>query len=289
MSKLTRCVGGVGVVGAVVAVRPGTRANRYLRHQMEAASRRARYFAGRMQGAAYEAGGNHPDPNVDDLTLADRIRSSIGSLIQELDIPHVHVMVEHHVALLHGEVAKPSDVSRIEAAVAKVAGVIGVESYLHVGLLASDTRPSEGAVATDSEAFKTLVRAAEAAGVAPGHAPILVQGTLATFAELIPDDERDHVRSHLPADVAPMFEPARRTLGAALRKPRTVDEFVHRMLTQDGDSATDAPRVARAVIAALHDLVKDEQADVAAVLPPELRDLWHSADSASSTPVTAEP
>jgi osmotically-inducible protein OsmY len=81
---------------------------------------------------------------VSDDVLADRIRSSIGGLEKRLDIPHIHVMVEDHVAILHGEVTADSDVRTLEHAIVRVSGVRGVESQLHVGLASGDTRPSEG-------------------------------------------------------------------------------------------------------------------------------------------------
>ena len=46
-----------------------------------------------------------------------------------------------YVALLHGEVSSEADADELERAVAAVTGVLGVESYLHVGLTSGDTRP----------------------------------------------------------------------------------------------------------------------------------------------------
>jgi hypothetical protein len=88
--------------------------------------------------------GRQPEPRVGDDVLADRIRSSLGPLRKRLDVPHVHVTVERHVVLLHGEVGTEADATAIERAVRQVSGVRGIESYLHIGLLDSDTRPSEG-------------------------------------------------------------------------------------------------------------------------------------------------
>ena len=53
-------------------------------------------------------------------------------------------MVHDHVALLHGEVSSYREVDEIDTAVAAVSGVAGVDSWLHVGLIAGDTRPSAG-------------------------------------------------------------------------------------------------------------------------------------------------
>jgi hypothetical protein len=110
----------------------------------KAAARRATRLLGRGRGIAYRFAGGHPALDVDDATLADRVRSSLGPLEKRLDVPRVHVMVEKHTVLLHGEVASSNDAEQIEMAALAVAGVEGVESYLHVGLVASDTRPSEG-------------------------------------------------------------------------------------------------------------------------------------------------
>ena len=49
--------------------------------------------------------------------LADRIRSSLGPLEKWLDVPHVHVTVARHVAILHGEVGTEADATAIERAV----------------------------------------------------------------------------------------------------------------------------------------------------------------------------
>jgi osmotically-inducible protein OsmY len=141
---MSRMVGGAIVTGGLVVFRPGTHANKAVRHGIAEAARRLRYLAGQLQGIAYRLAGRHPDPDVDDLVLADRIRSQLGGLEKERDLPRVHVMVEKHVALLHGDVGTQDDADAIERAVAGVSGVQGVESHLHVGLIRGDTRPSEG-------------------------------------------------------------------------------------------------------------------------------------------------
>ena len=143
-SKLV--AGGLVLAGGAVLLRPDTRANKVARHQLDRAASRARYLGGRLQGLRYRLRGGHPDPDVIDNVLADRIRSSIGGLEKRLDVPHIHVMVEGHVALLHGEVTSEEDALQLERAVAAVPGVVDVESYLHVGLTSGDTRPSEGRV-----------------------------------------------------------------------------------------------------------------------------------------------
>src|ERR1019366_3477832 len=89
----------LALVGGAVLLRPGTRANRLICRGSDAAGRRLRYMGGRGRGASYRLRGRHPDPEVIDNVLADRIRSSIGALEKRLDLPHIHVMVDDHVAL----------------------------------------------------------------------------------------------------------------------------------------------------------------------------------------------
>jgi len=81
---------------------------------------------------------------VDDLVLADRIRSSLGPVEHALDQPRVHVSVHRHVVTLHGDVANEYAADRLESEVRSVAGVVGVRSHLHVGLLPGDGCPSDG-------------------------------------------------------------------------------------------------------------------------------------------------
>jgi hypothetical protein len=99
---------------------------------------------GRFRGLLYRLFGRQPDPDVDDLTLADRVRSALGPVEKRLDLPHVHVLVENHVVLLHGDVQWPHEAATLEEAARRVSGVRAVESHLHTGMLPSDTRPSEG-------------------------------------------------------------------------------------------------------------------------------------------------
>jgi BON domain len=134
----------VGVVTAVVLIRTFTRPSRALRRGFDVVGRRLRYARGRLDGARYRLARRTPDPDVGDDVLADRIRSCLGPLEKRLDVPRVHVMVEDHVAVLHGEVADERDAEAIERAVRDVSGVRGTESHLHVGLGAGNTRPSEG-------------------------------------------------------------------------------------------------------------------------------------------------
>ncbi len=145
MSRLVKgLTGGLMLAGGVVVARRGTTLNRVVGRFISDTGRHLRYLSGRLEGLSYTLEGRHPDPNVIDKVLADRIRSQLGGLEKRRDLPHIHVMVEDHVALLHGEVATKEDADAIEKAVAAVSGVKAVQSHLHVGLISGDTRPSEG-------------------------------------------------------------------------------------------------------------------------------------------------
>ena len=119
--------------------------------------RNVAYARGRLQGVRYAAAGRHPDENVPDDVLADRVRTALGPVLHRLDLPKVHVTVEHHVVLLHGEVDGLRDVRVIARAVAAVPGVAGVRSALHVGLLPGTTRPSRGRGTEVSPTFRRLL------------------------------------------------------------------------------------------------------------------------------------
>ena len=278
---MRRALGTTLAAGAGLAVAAGvlgreTAPVRALRRNVGAVGRRARYEFGRAHGLVYSLTGRRPDPLVSDDILADRVRSSLGPLEQRLDIPRVHVMVEDHVVLLHGEVPSAADRSSIEWAVLDTAGVRGIESYLHVGLLPGDTRPSEGrsdAARAPSHAMRRLLEATAGAGVEPVDGRTAVRAVLATFAERIPEDERDQLLAHLPADVRELAESPRRS-GEAATRARTVDDLVTAIVTRSGMSVEHARRIVASVLAELRALVPEEVADISAVLPEELRRLW---------------
>ncbi len=142
--NVRRVAGGMAVAGGAALLRPGSHTNRMACHVIEDAARRLRYLSGRLDGISYRLAGRRPDPGVADDILADRIRSELGGLEKRRDLPHVHVMVEKHVALLHGDVPTADDAAAVEQAVSRVSGVKGIRSHLHVGLADGDTRPSEG-------------------------------------------------------------------------------------------------------------------------------------------------
>ena len=243
---------------------PGSSARRTLVRGGNRVVRAARYRLGRWNGVSYRLGRRRPDPAVSDNVLADRIRSSLGPLEARLDIPHVHVMVEDHTVLLHGDVATIDDAAAIEDAVHAMSGVVGVESYLHLGLLRSDTRPSEGIRRhPESPALHQLLDAVLGSGIGGAAARQVLRVILATFAERVPAGELDHVRAHLPDDVRRLITPPRRR-GAQPTRARAVADLVARMLAADRIPVETAEQAAQAVFAALRSLVPEEAGDVAA-------------------------
>ena len=261
-------------------VRPVTRAGR------RRVQRRLHGIPGRIRGLDYKLHRRHPDENVSDLVLADRIRSSLGRVQKELDLPHIHVMVNDRVVKLHGDVVSQHQTERLITEIEHMAGVQGVESFLHVGLLSSDTKPSTGRAQPPppSAAYKQLAAAAVLAGAPPEPASVL-RAVLGTFCEQIPLDEREHVLGHLPGDVRRLAErPQRR--GKELDRIRRASDLYHAVAEAHRPvNARAAEAVTLAVLAELARLVPEERRDIEATLPDELRQLW----SRARTPATSLP
>lgn len=272
-------LGGFVVAGMGLAARSrsGRRVRRELLRRRRRVMSHARHVAGRWQGAAYRIKGGHPDPAVIDTVLADRIRSRLGPLEARLDVPRVHVMCQDHVALLHGELASAAQVEQIEAAVAAVPGVVGVRSFLRVGLVAGDARPSEGGRGRPpSAALRRLRDAALQAGAEEGQAVSAVRAVLVAFMGPLPERERGQLMAHLPVDV-------RRLVEADLdgrRHPharRVGDLVVSVVGATQGVPLGRAEHVIESVLGTLRELVPEEARDVSASLPAELRRLWDAA------------
>jgi uncharacterized protein (DUF2267 family) len=225
----------------------------------------------------YRFAGGHPALDVEGATLADRVRSALGPVQKRLDLPRVHVMAQGQVVLLHGDVGSEDEAGQVELAALEVDGVDGVESYLHVGLVPGDSRPSEGRQQHHvSAALQELDDAARTAG-AEEHARTAVEVVLRTLAARLPRETCEHLRSHLPADVGALLVHPRRR--GAVSTLRTAAELVVAVLV-DHDSAIRPQRAAaivEAVMGRLRTLVPDERQDVAAVLPEDLRQFWLNA------------
>jgi uncharacterized protein (DUF2267 family) len=272
-----------GVVGVVAATAPDSPLGRRARRVGRRLTRDVRYAAASTPGILYRLAGRRPDPYVTDDVLADRIRSTIGPLEKRLDVPRVHVMVDAHVAVVHGEVPSDYEAHAIEHAVMQVSGVIGVESHLHPGLVAGDTRPSEGAAAPQpaSDALRALTDAARDAGAPQPRSAL--HAVLCGFMDRLPADEAMQVLAHLPADVRELAGPPHRH-GERAPRVRTVPQLVAAVTTEGGIESRQAEQITRAVLATLRELVPEEARDVAAVLPTELREFWNDAPGTVRAP-----
>lgn len=235
-------------------------------------ARDVRYAAASTPGIVYRLSGRRPDPNVSDDILADRIRSAIGPLEHRLDVPRVHVMVDDHIATLHGDIPDERAASALECAVLRVSGVRGIESHLHTGLIPGDTRPSEGRLHQPrSGALQALVDAARAGGAR--HPEAAVHAVLCGFTDRIPVDERAHVLAHLPADVRRLAGPTRH-IGERSPRLKTLPQLVAAITAEKGIEPDRAELIIQSVISALRNLVPEESGDIAAVLPGELKGFW---------------
>jgi uncharacterized protein (DUF2267 family) len=197
-------------------------------------------------------------------------------LEKRLDLPRVHIMAEDHVILLHGVVGSERDADELEQTVRRMPGVAGVESYLHVGLLAGDTRPSQSQPNQNpSEALARLLGAAREAGADKSTDGPAVRAVLATLAQQLPPGERNQLLSHLPQDVRALAQPPRRH-GHAITRVRRVAELVAASGV-DSIVPLHATHVVESVLGVLRELVPEEAADVSAVLPNELKEFWRGA------------
>jgi uncharacterized protein (DUF2267 family) len=270
--RLLRVAVITGAAAAGAALMRSHTVRRRARHEARHLTRWARYESGRLEGLRYRMAGRRPDPDVYPTVLADRIRSVLGPLEHRLDIPRVHVMVEGHTVLLHGEVDDERQAWAVEDAVRRVPGVVRLQSHLAVGLTPGDTRPSEGALEHPSPALERVLAAARAGGATRGAERGMARAVLSTFALQLPREERRHVMTHLPADVRQLAELPRPVTGGD-RHVRRVDEFIDATRVDPADPER-ARAVTVSVLGALRDLVPEEIAGVSAVLPTELRSLW---------------
>ncbi len=245
-------------------------------------SARLQHLRGRIRGEMYRLSGDHPDPEVADDILADRIRTRLGPVTRKLDVPHVHVTVSDHIVRLHGDVATARDAYRIEETVLDTAGVRGIVSMLHEGLLRSDSRPSEGARHQHSPAFQRLVAAAHDAGCRQGSDRVAVRVVLSSLFEQLPAHARSHLVAHLPADVKHLTLPARRTGLALPFMGDTLETLAQAVRLLDSISAEAAHDVVVSVLRTFREVIPDEARDVEALLPLEFRDVWDAVPHAQS-------
>jgi hypothetical protein len=155
-----RAIGRMAGLASAVTVRIGDFDDGRVRSTSHA-GRAYAYPQGRWRGLRYTTSGGRPRPDVPDDIVADRVRTALGPVEKDLDLPRLHVMVENHVVTLHGDVATLRELRRIVRAAGAVSGVYDVRSRLHVGLLPSDTRPSAArASSSHSLALRSLIEAA---------------------------------------------------------------------------------------------------------------------------------
>jgi uncharacterized protein (DUF2267 family) len=98
---------------------------------------------------------------------------------------------------------------------------------------------------------------------------------LAAFAERLPLHQRAHLFSHLPADVRALAEPPRRS-GREPKRVRHVNEFIAATGVEEIEPGK-AASIVESVLGTLRTLVPDKAEAASAVLPADLRGLWHSA------------
>ena len=208
--------------------------------------------------------------------LADRVRTYLGPIVRDLDLPRIHVMAEGRRVLLHGDVANDTDASAIERIVRGFEDVESVESHLHVGLLPGDNRPSE-AEPPRSTMMEALLETAELIGITPGGpAHSAVWGTLSAILEQIPPDERRHVFAHFPSDVVVFVKP-RQQFGDENIHWKTELALDVAASLRGGIDLPTAEVLVPLVIGVLRRFVPEEDHDVQRSLKAALRDLWKAS------------
>ena len=161
-------------------------------------------------------------------------------------------------------------------AVRRIPGVNRVQSRLHVGLFPSDTQPSEGGERhAPSRALTAVLAAAHGGGAVPGSERSAARAVLSTFAAQLPRGERRHFLCHLPEDLRSMVEEPR-PRGAGHPHVRRLDDFVSAVGLPPAEREQQE-YIVESVLGAVRELVPEEARDVAAVLPPELREFWKTA------------
>ena len=261
------------------------RLRRVVRRWNRARRRRQLRGQGVARGRLYRRLGLRPVADVDDNTLADRVRSTLGPIEKRLDLPRIHVSVTAGVATLHGDVTDRDDARRLELATAATPGVRAVCSQLHEGLLPSDSRPSQGRLAAGrSHTLQRLLDAAREAGACDDEqAERLAGAVLSCIAERLPAAERGHFLGHLPLD-ARHLAISRSGWFTDVGHIRDVHQFVLAVAAsaQSPNLALVEAAIAK-VLGVARSLVPEEAADVAAVLPGPLRHLWSDPASLLET------
>lgn len=244
-----------------------------VRRVLHRTAARLRDVSHRLEGLAYRVADRHPDPDVGDEVLTQRIRSQLGPVEQRLDVPRPNVTVVDHVAEIRGVVGTRQQAQALIDAVGEVSGVRDVRAVLHVGYGPGDTTPSEGRRhRAPSQAWRDLVGSVREFGEPEETAEVVTTMVLATLLDVLPTGERAHLRSHLTTDVKEHVDGLVR-VGHPPR-PRSREEFVAAVTAGCGVPRDTAETAVRQVLATLQELVPEEKADIEAVLPGDLKDLW---------------
>lgn len=210
------------------------------------------------------------DPEPPDDVVAERVRADLGPVTKALDLPHVHVHVERHVAILHGDVGTADEARAVEDATRQVPGVAGIESHLHVGFVPGDTRPSAGR--QPSPQLHRLVEAARRHGGGEATALVAVGAVLGTFASTLPDRALERLRSHVPPDIAALLAVPRRS--GDVRIVVSADQLVDVLSDTGLVSEQHAEHVLTHVLAELRAILPEDADALTRALPAAIRPLW---------------
>lgn len=225
---------------------------------------------------------SHHDTGFD-LLVADRIRSELGPLVKTLDQPRIHVMVVDGVATLHGDVTDGATRARIESRVQAVAGVGGVHSALHVGLLASDTVPSAGRDHEPSHLARQLGAVTRDCGYWSERAVRrALSGVVSVFALRLAPPQRRVFVEHLPQDVRALAQPPR-WLADEILGLRREHDFAQVVALAIGTDVDHADQLVRRVLPVLRRHAPQDSDLIARALPPELCAIWLGHPCAAST------
>ena len=104
---------GAGMIGAAVAASPDRGIGRWLRRAVRRIGNDARYVAAAVPGFTYRITGEHPDPDVSDEVIAERVRARLGVITAHLGVPPVRVHLLARVALLEGALPRERDARRL--------------------------------------------------------------------------------------------------------------------------------------------------------------------------------
>ena len=102
-----------------------------------------------------------------------------------------------------------------------------------------------------------------------------MHAVLCGFLDRLPPTERSHVDAHLPDDVRTLVGPPRRY--GRPHRARTVPQLVAAVVAESGIEASRAEDITLVVLDALRLIVPEEERDIGAVLPEDLRELWRNA------------